>query len=606
MVAIVDLKLFFNNFEGIMPQALENLHKLQVLDLSYNNISGEVIDHTKFSLFRELCLSNNQLNGSLTKSLAELSMLQVLDVSSNCLQSDHIIESHLSNLSNLYELDFSYNSVSLKFRPDWVPPFHLDTISLRSCKLGPAFPRWLQTQNLMWLDISDAGISDTIPNWFWDFYVGFLNLSRNNIIGTIPPQWAMLNLSNNMLQGSITYICEKNGSMSDFISLYLSLDLSYNLLSGELPNCWANMPNLFMLNLANSRLSERIPDSIGSLYSLHALHLQNNDFIRELPKSLMKYSLLKLLDVGENRLSGRIPAWIGTSLPHLVVLQLPSNLFNGSIPLQLCELTSLQILDLAMKLVQCLAATIQKQSSNVSIAHDDYSGTIFIQFYMNYYIDNLLVIFKEKYSKTLALVKLIDLSSNKLKGEIPREITSLSGLLGLNLSGNFLTGIIPQNIGDMKLLESLDLSRNHLSGVIPQSLTTLSFLSYLNLSNNNLSGRIPSSTQLQSFNASAYADNQDLCGLPLLRRCLGDEAVQGLQPGRHAKFYEHMGLYTSIALGFIVGFWGVYGLLLLKSSWRHAYFQYLDRIGDKFYVTIAINVAKFMRNFKTSRYQENI
>jgi EIX receptor 1/2 len=98
----------------------------------------------------------------------------------------------------------------------------------------------------------------------------------------------------------------------------------------------------------------------------------------------------------------------------------------------------------------------------------------------------------------------------------------------------------------------------------------LSFLSYLNLSNNNLSGRIPSSTQLQSFNASAYADNHGHCGLPLLKTCLGDEVVQGLQPTskngegiiqEHANFYEHLGLYTSIALGFIVGFWGVCGLL---------------------------------------------
>jgi EIX receptor 1/2 len=89
---------------------------------------------------------------------------------------------------------------------------------------------------------------------------------------------------------------------------------------------------------------------------------------------------------------------------------------------------------------------------------------------------------------------------------------------------------------------------------------------------------------------------------------LGDEVVQGLQPTskngegiiqEHANFYEHLGLYTSIALGFIVGFWGVCGLLLLKSSWRRAYFQYLDKIGDRFYLTIAINMAKFMRIFKT-------
>jgi EIX receptor 1/2 len=385
-------------------------------------------------------------------------------MSSNSLKGV-VTEAHLWNISTLSQLDFSYNSLSLKFSPAWVSPFHLEIIKLGSCKLGPAFPQWLQIQNLVWLDILDAGISDSIPNWFWDLIVGFLNLSHNNIVGIIPPQWflkrfagfngdlsynhfngllpqlnfswAMLNLSYNMFQGSITSICETNESMSD----YLSLDLSYNLLYGELPNCWANMPNLFSLNLVNSRLSRGIPDSIGSLYSLHALHLQNNDFIREFPKSLMKYSSLKILDVGENRLLGRILAWIGTSLRHLVVLRLPSNLFNGSIPSQLCELTSLQILDLfhnkitgpIPRCLNSLAAMLQKQSSNVSIAHDDYSGSIFIQFYMPYYIDNLSVILKEKtieYSTTLGLVKLIDLSSNKLKGEIPTEITTLQDCVG--------------------------------------------------------------------------------------------------------------------------------------------------------------------------------
>lgn len=69
-----------------MPQTLKNLQNLQVLDLSNNNISGEILDLTKFSLLRGLSLSNNRLNGSLTKSVAELSMLQILNVSSNFLQ----------------------------------------------------------------------------------------------------------------------------------------------------------------------------------------------------------------------------------------------------------------------------------------------------------------------------------------------------------------------------------------------------------------------------------------------------------------------------------------------------------------------------------------
>jgi EIX receptor 1/2 len=236
----------------------------------------------------------------------------------------------------------------LNFTPNWVPPFHLDSIGLRSCKLGPAFSQWLQTQkNFSLLDISNARISDTSPNWFWDLSsnINLLNISNNQISGTIPFQYFLtkyigsyiidvsynrfsgpllqinsdafvLNLSNNLFQGTITFICETNSSSLGY------LDPSNNLLFGELPECWENMMALTFLSLANNNLSGRTA-------------------------ALMNCTLLRIIDFGENKLFGRIPTWIGTSLKDLRVLRLPSNLFVGSIPLELCQLTSLQILDLS-------------------------------------------------------------------------------------------------------------------------------------------------------------------------------------------------------------------------------------------------------------------
>nr|GEV78067.1 LRR receptor-like serine/threonine-protein kinase GSO2 [Tanacetum cinerariifolium] len=89
-----------------------------------------------------------------------------------------------------------------------------------------------------------------------------------------------------------------------------------------------------------------------------------------------------------------------------------------------------------------------------------------------------------EYKTTWMLVVNIDLSSNKLVGEIPHELTTLNVLMGLNLSHNHLSGVIPKDIRNMKSLFSLDFSTNELTGIIPPNISALNFLSHLNLSRN--------------------------------------------------------------------------------------------------------------------------
>lgn len=79
----------------------------------------------------------------------------------------------------------SLNSLTLDLSPDWIPPFHLYTLYLASCQIAHgSFPTRLRTQSdLMYLDISVAGISGEVPNWS---NLQVLNLSHNQIWGTIP------------------------------------------------------------------------------------------------------------------------------------------------------------------------------------------------------------------------------------------------------------------------------------------------------------------------------------------------------------------------------------------------------------------------------------
>ncbi|XP_065630155.1 receptor-like protein EIX2 [Quercus suber] len=314
-----------------------------------------------------------------------------------------------------------------------------------------------------------------------------------------------------------------------------------------------------------------------------------------------------------------MPIWLGSNHPNLIVLLLRSNRYFGSIASHLCHLTYLKVLDLALNQILgsipiCLKNIIgltQKWTPNSTITHS-YNYTISLDSSaISRYDDHAIWIWKGReyeYKSILGLVKSIDLSSNKLIEEIPREIMELNGLISLNLSRNLLTGRIPLDIGLLESLNSLDLSKNHLCGGIPSSISQINSLSFLNLSNNNLSGEIPTGPQLNTFSATSYEMKPNLCGFPLPNKCLGEEMTQNSIENRgseHASIQEEedefitVGFYVSMALGVVVGFRGVFGTLLLNKSCRFSYFKFLDIVKDKIYVTGAVNMNKLRRRLQT-------
>ncbi|PQM38780.1 LRR receptor-like serine/threonine-protein kinase GSO2 [Prunus yedoensis var. nudiflora] len=602
---------------------LNSSKSLVHVDLYKNNLNSSIFQwlpgtHTNLVYLR---LSKNKLSGRIPESIGQMSNLEFINLRKNSLEGV-ISETYFSKLSKLRYLDLSFNSLVLNFSFDWVPPFQLHQIRLGSCKMGPYFPKWLRTQKSYdWLDISDAGISDTIPSWFWDLQnklvykdlsrnqirgnlrselaSNYLNVSWNQLEGPIPsilPNVSILDLSNNKFSGSASFLCTSTTEESNLTNL----DLSSNHVSGELPDCWIHFRQLVFLDLSDNSLSGKIPTTMGYLFSIETLKLNNNRFVGELPSQLKNCRNLILVDVGENKLSGLIPKWLGENLLNLAIIILRSNQFYRIIPPQLCHLTQLQILDLSMNNIsgtipKCLntwTTLAQNGHSSPRIKHP----TIFQwreSFYDLPYDDEASLTWKgvrSKYKSILGLVKSIDLSCNKLSGEIPTEITYLVGLVSLNLSRNRLTGQIPSRIGNLQELDSLDLSRNQINGRIPISISRINRIGYLDLSENNLSGKIPISTQLQTFD-SAYGGNPLLCGEPLPRTCSEEEKG----PGQTVLVNEDdkdglitQGFYISMGLGFAVGFWGVCGTLLLNRSCRYTYFNFLTFLNDWLYMKAEI------------------
>ncbi|XP_062080040.1 receptor-like protein EIX2 [Humulus lupulus] len=615
------LDLANNRLEGTFPSHLSRFPSLEILSLLGNQLTGPLPDLSSMPNLTYFHASNNRFNGTSTESIiGGLSHLEFLDVSSNSLVGV-ISEVNLINYPKLASLSFSYNSaLRLKFNSNWVPPFQLQNIDLASCKLGPQFPSWLQTHSqLSRLDISDNDISSVVPNWFSNISSGlsYLNMSFNHLYSTLPHFPLIyfgieVDLSFNQFHGSIP------SSLSSASYLYLShnnftscsfflceakdvvtgiLDMSNNQLFGSLPDCWGNFKsNLYFLKLDYNDFSREIPSSIGSLTNIQSLQLGNNNFSGALPSTLENCTSLRALDFGWNSLEGTIPSWIGERFASLVFLNLKSNKFVGNIPLSLCHLSHIQILDLSSN---GLSGVIPSCLANfTSMVHSNYTSTeILIERTISVAVSATMevglwlssqIIWKGleyEYKSILGLLRLIDLSSNKLTGEIPAELTRLVELAQLNLSRNELSGDIPEKIGNLGKLESLDLSHNKLSGKIPKSLAELSLLNHLDLSNNQLSGKIPTSTQLQSFNASAYTMNHGLFGPPLTDWHESGTSPNGFLASTHDQedetWFNLSWFYKGIGVGFTIGFCGVcINFVIINYYWRNSYFMFMHSVRN--------------------------
>ncbi|XP_024171688.1 receptor-like protein EIX1 [Rosa chinensis] len=333
MLSLVTLDLSWNKLEGGIPKGFQNLcslesltlwsnqlseniedsvktlscaeNTLMTLDLSYNQFWGSWPDLARFSKLRELHLGKNQLNGSVPASVGQLSSLEHLSLSGNSF-TGVIIESHFLKLSHLHYLGLSGNYFSINLSSDWNPPFQLTgLLDMSSYKLGPAFPKWILTQtNLTGLYLSNAGLSGSLPNKFWDIFSGLfqLDLSMNQIRGKLPNLSTMslsnVYLSSNLLSGAMPSFSPElrklylsNNKFSEPLSCFCAtqapylglIDISENQLSGELPNYWKQFQGLEALKLEKNKLSGKIPSSLGNLKRLTLLSLNANNFSGELP-----------------------------------------------------------------------------------------------------------------------------------------------------------------------------------------------------------------------------------------------------------------------------------------------------------------------------------
>lgn len=109
----------------------------------------------------------------------------------------------------------------------------------------------------------------------------------------------------------------------------------------------------------------------------------------------------------------------------------------------------------------------------------------------------------------------LDLSSNKLHGVIPSNISQFIGfVVNLDLSSNQLSGEIPKDLANCSFLNNIKLDSNQLTGQIPPEIGLLGRLKTFDVANNRLTGPVPNFINA-TIPAASYANNAGLCGKPL-------------------------------------------------------------------------------------------
>ncbi|XP_070674727.1 tyrosine-sulfated glycopeptide receptor 1-like [Malus domestica] len=325
--------------------------------------------------------------------------------------------------------------------------------------------------------------------------------------------------------------------------------------------------SLRVLRLSENFRGEEMPDGDITvdfrLQDLCVFSLHSSYMTGQIPAWISKFRKLEVLDLSFNRLTGTIPGWLGT-LPSLFFLLLNDNLISGEFPREFCGLQ---------------AIVLQKPTNQ--------TGHCSLELPVYFQRSNNATVLSSQCKYVANMPRVISLRNNSLSGSIPVEIGQLQYLQQLDLSINNFSGNIPDQISNLTELERLELNNNRLSGEIPSSLSSLHFLSTFTVAYNYLEGSIPAGTQLQGFSASAFEGNPKLCGTPLPNQCLssnGNDADENENNQDLDDEDQSLWVGLSVELGFVVGFLGFCCPVLLKRTWRYAYFQLLDNVQFKLYL----------------------
>lgn len=287
--------------------------------------------------------------------------------------------------------------------------------------------------------------------------------------------------------------CNSEGSVTE-------IDLSHRNLSGVIPlDAICSLQSLERISLSSNSLHGTITDHLKNCTRLKHLDLGFNSFAGKFP-DLSSFSELTFLNLNATGFSGSFPWKSLENLTNLTFLSLGDNPFDPSpfpaevvkfeklywLYLTNCSLTGKVPEDIGnLTLLENLELSDNRLTGEIPPTIVKLKNLWQLELYNNSFTGKL----PKGFGNLTNLVN-FDASQNLLEGDLS-ELRFLTKLESLQLFENQFIGDIPEEIGEFENLSELSLYRNRVTGKIPQKLGSSNGMDFIDLSENSLTGPIP-------------------------------------------------------------------------------------------------------------------
>lgn len=362
-----------------------------------------------------------------------------------------------------------------------------------SCEVSSNYDGTNRNDNLKYLWLVNNNLQGALPMELYllpTTTLRSLHLSHNSLEGSLPSSLSALSnlnyvfLTGNGFRGSI------HPSIYESWTQLEGIDLSHNVLFGDLNNigAWTQLYQLDFSN--NAEMGNVLPSELGLLTNLQYFNYGNNpnNYVTgEMPSELGLLSNLEYLLMPYCfSLTGTLPSEVYSSMTRLIHMDLKGHKLTELSPL-VAQLSSLENLELSQNLLTSLPSELGLLTNNLL----DFNAEI----------------------------------NPMQETQLPSTLGQLTNLQSFLICNSGLSGTIPSEIGNMASLQDIHLCGSRFTGAIPSELGQLTLLTHLTVGDNLLTGSIPSELGLLTGSSGSTEDiilefhMNDITFLPTTELC---------------------------------------------------------------------------------------